>query len=89
MCLAKISNYFSDEQIGRIMLPQINNALDNIQKMPKAIVGFADFSKQIYRRCSGKTIAALFLPRMMRMCYTPELVGYDLEQVRASCDELY
>lgn len=41
ICLASISNYFTDEQISRVLLPQVNNALDNISKYPKAIVGFA------------------------------------------------
>jgi len=74
-CLGKLTNYFSDDQIGRVLLPNINDALDNIQKYPKAIVGFCGFSKAVYRRCSGKTIASMFLPRVLRMLYVNELLG--------------
>lgn len=72
-----------------MLLPNINEALDNIQKFPKAIVGFCNFSKACYRRCSGKTIATMFLPRVLRMMYVNELLGADLEVCRAISDELY
>ncbi|CAL6047627.1 Kinase [Hexamita inflata] len=89
VCLGKISNYFTDEQISRILLPQINDALDNIQTYAKAIKGFANFTKVIFRRCSARTVSSLFLPRLTRMCFVNELVGTELDEVRAVCDEIY
>lgn len=87
--MSTITGYLTDDQITRIMLPLINEALDNIQKYPKAIVGFARFSSITRGRYSGKTLAVMHLPRLMRMCYSDELQGNELDEARAACNELF
>lgn len=71
------------------MLPAINDALDNISKYAKAIVGFAQFSKLTKNRYIGKTVAVMHLPRLLRMCYADDITGADLNEIRMVCEELF
>ncbi|CAL6077384.1 Kinase [Hexamita inflata] len=89
ICLSKMAQFYTEEQLSRVLLPAINDALDNIQKYTKSILGFARFTKVVYTRCSPRTVQSLFLPRLTKMCFATDLVGKELDEVNQTCVELF
>ncbi|KAH0572904.1 Kinase, SCY1 [Spironucleus salmonicida] len=73
--------YFSDDQIGRILLPAVNSSLESVERHSAAVGAFADFALLVHGRCSGKTLSVLFAPRLLKMAYSEQLESGDKTRV--------
>lgn len=90
VCLSKLCPYMTEEDLGSIVLPAVHSTIDNTTREARSILAFAGFVRSIYQRCSGRSVASLFMPVMLKCLHSTEIRSNgELEQLRKCCDEIF
>ncbi|TNJ28128.1 Kinase, SCY1 [Giardia muris] len=89
-CLGALSSYVKEEDLATQILPAVYSASANISKSPKGCVHFASFANTIYKRCSARSVAGVFMPVLLKGMYHQGIdSGAELEMVRKVAEECF